>query len=93
MRETTTDHVEGEDYILYYTSERKWMNKLRRQIEAHPDVTEVKVDDGYTLGVKLPVSWFRTPVPPPNRKPMSEEQRRAASERMSRLVQFRKQDS
>ena len=83
MRETTIDHVEGEDYILYYTSEKKWMNQLRRQMEGNPNVVEVKVDDGCTFGVKLPASWFRTPKPPV-RRTMTEEQRRAAAERLQK---------
>ena len=93
MRETTLDHVEAENYILYYTSEKKYMNRLRKQIESHADEVEVKVDDGYTLGAKLPLSWLRTPSPPAKRKPMTEEQRQAARERMQKLVAAQKQDS
>lgn len=93
MRETTLDHVESENYVLYYTSEKKYMNRLRKQIESHADEVEVKVDDGYTLGVKLPLSWLRTPSPPAKRKPMTEEQRHAARERMQKIVAAQKQDS
>lgn len=93
MRETTTDHVEGEDFILYYTSEKKYLNKLRRQIESHPDDVVVKVDDGHTLGVKLPLSWFKAPTPPAKRAPMSEEQRELARERMKNLLASRNKDS
>lgn len=93
MRETTTDHVEGEDFIYYYTSEKKYLNKLRRQIEAHPDDVVIKVDDGHTLGVKLPASWFKAPAPPAKRAPMTEEQREAARERMKILLASQKKDS
>lgn len=85
MRETTLDHVESENYILYYTSEKKYMNRLRKQMESHANEMEVKVDDGYTLGVKLPLSWFRAPSPPKKGKPMSEEQKEVARKRMKEL--------
>lgn len=93
MHETTVDHVEGENFILYYTSERKYLGRLRKQIEKHPDEVVVKVDDGHTLGVKLPLSWFRPPFPPAKRAPMSEEQREAARERMKNLLASQKKDS
>lgn len=85
MRETTLDHCEDENYILYYTSEKKYVNCLRRQIEQHVDDVVVKVDDGHTLGVKLPVSWFRPPAPPRKGKPMSDEQKEVMRERMNAL--------
>lgn len=93
MRETTCDHVESENYILYYTSEKKYLNRLRKQMETHANEIEVKVDDGQTLGVKLPLSWFRPPAPPAKRKPMTEEQLQAARERMVKLHSSRKHDS
>ena len=90
MQETGIDHVRGEDYITYYSSETKYINKLRKQMELNPGCAEIKMDDGDTLMVKLPLSWFRPPSPPAKRRPMSEEQRKAASERMKRLVSSQK---
>ena len=92
MRETTVDHVDAEGYILYYTSEKKYLNRLRKQIETHTDEIEIKVDDGQALGVKLPLSWFRAPSPPAKRKPMTGEQLQAARERIAKLHASRKLD-
>lgn len=93
MKETSIDYLKSDDHIAYYTSDPKYMNRLRKQIQANPDAVDVRWDDGDTLGVWLPVSWFRPPAPPAKRKPMSEEQRLAASERMKKLASSRKQDS
>lgn len=83
--ETTIDHVSDEDYILYYTSEKKYYGRLRKLINAYPDDVTVKVDDGQTLGVKMPATWFRAPCPPRKGVSMSEERKKEQRERMLEL--------
>lgn len=85
MYETTLDFVSDEDYLLMYTSDKKYRGRLRRLADDHPDEVTVKVDDGMVLGVKMPVSWFRFPLPPKKRAPMSEERKEQARERMKEL--------
>ncbi len=82
MKETTIDMVSGEDYILYYTSEKKWANKLRKQIEEHPGAVEVKVDTGNMLAVKLPASWFKAPAPPKRSRTLTKEEKSALAARL-----------
>lgn len=84
MYETTVDRVEGETFLYYCTSEKKFRNRLRKQMEQYPDEIEVRYDDGTTLDVKLPISWFREPKPPIKRNPMTEEQRAAAIARLQK---------
>lgn len=93
MKETNIDYLKSDDYISYYSSDPKYINRIRRQMAAHPDEVRIVVDDGITLGVRLPVAWFRPPSPPAKRKPMSEAQRMEARERMKKLVASKKQDS
>ena len=81
MRETTTDHCMGEEFFLIYTSEPKYVGKLRKLIEEHPDQVTKTVDDGYTLAAKIPSAWFRFPKPK-SRRNMTEEQRLAAANRL-----------
>ena len=38
MKETSIDYVKSDDHIAYYTSDPKYMNRLRKQIEANPKV-------------------------------------------------------
>lgn len=81
MLESTTDHVHGEPFMYYCTSEPKYLRRLRKLLEEYPGDIEVKFDDGQTLDVKLPASWFREPRPP-RKVNMTEEQRQAAAERL-----------
>lgn len=85
MYETTVDRVEGETFLYYCTSAKKFRNRLRKQMEQYPDEIEVRYDDGTTLDVKLPISWFRAPCPPKKGKPMSEERKAEQRERMQAL--------
>ena len=36
IRETSIDHVSGEDYAPLFTSERKWINYIYKLKESHP---------------------------------------------------------
>ena len=65
------------------TDERKWVNKLLRLAEQHPDQVRIieHPDDNYgVLLAELPKSWFK--ISPPRSRTMSEEQKAAAAERL-----------
>lgn len=81
MLETTCDRVYGESFMYYCTSEPKYLNRLRKLIEKHPDDVQIMFDDGHTLDVKIPASWFRAPMPPQKRE-MTDEQKQALAERL-----------
>lgn len=80
--ETAVEHMSGDDYITYTVAERKWLNKLLRQMEQYPDLVDVRATnpDG-SMVVRLPYSWFKAPAPPKQIN-MTEEQRRATAERL-----------
>jgi len=83
MRETAIDYIVGDEYLYYTASEQRLVTKLKKQSEAYPD--EVKIlaenDDG-SVHVRSPIRWFKAPSPP---KKVSDEQRKAASERFKAM--------
>jgi len=89
LRETAVDHVEGEGYITYFVAEKKWLNKLKKQMEKYPgEIQVVRQNNDGSLVVHLPYSWFRAPAPKAKRGPMSADDRARAVER---LIAARKQ--
>lgn len=79
LKETAVNFIEGDDYITYFTSQRKYINKLLKQAEKYPDSVKITVknEDG-SIVAHLPLKWFKAPTPP---KQVSESQKMAAFER------------
>lgn len=72
------------DYMEFGTDERKYANKLRKLAEEHPDEVKIINDDGKYVYAHLPLNWFKMPSPPIKRN-LTEEQRKAASERFKAM--------
>ena len=83
MAETAVEYIKGEPYLTWYSDEPKWMSRMRQIAADNADVQIVK-DGGDSMLVHCPVSWFKPPKPPIKRN-MTEEQRKAASERMKNM--------
>lgn len=83
MIETAVDYIKGESCLAWYSSEPKWVNRIRQFADENPDVQIVK-DSGDSILCHCPVSWFKPPKPPIKRN-MTDEQRKAASERMKNM--------
>ena len=85
-----TDREKG--YIS--SDERKWVNKVRKLKEQHPDevriLREPEQNDG-CIYAEIPVSWFS--IRPPVKRVLTDEQRQEMSDRMKRISRFvQKQD-
>ena len=82
------------DKVMYVsTDERKWINRLLKIAEEHPDevaiINRPEENDG-CLCLKCPASYLK--ISPPLRREMTDEQRVALSERM-KLMRKTKQDA
>lgn len=83
MAETSVEYIKGERYLTWYSDEPKWVNRIRQLAADNADV-QIVSDDGYGVLAHCPVSWFKSPKPPIKRN-MTDEQRRAAAERMKNM--------
>lgn len=81
MRETVYEHLDGGETFTVTAAERSSVAMLRRLKATRPDEVEIVAEneDGSILA-HLPYSWMR--IVPKKKVVMSEEQKRAAAERM-----------
>lgn len=79
IRETAFNTHQGSETATIFSEQEKWVNKILKYAESHPD--EVKVEtrnaDG-SIVATVPVKWMK--LSPPRK--MSEEQIEAARQRM-----------
>lgn len=80
MAETAVEYIKGENYLTWYSDDPKWVNRIRQMTTDNAEVQIVNDDDESVLA-HCPVSWFKPPKPPIKRN-MTDEQRKAAAERM-----------
>ena len=80
MAETAVEYIKGENYLTWYSDDPKWVNRIRQMATDNAEVQIVNDDDESVLA-HCPVSWFKPPKPPIKRN-MTDEQRKAAAERM-----------
>ena len=80
MAETAVEYIKGENYLTWYSDDPKWVNRIRQMATDNVEVQIVNDDDESVLA-HCPVSWFKPPKPPIKRN-MTDEQRKAAAERM-----------
>lgn len=93
MRETTVEYLAGTDTLTWYSSEQRWVNKIRKLAAEYPnDVKIVADNDDGSVIAHLPRSWFRAPAPKKTRV-MTEEQRQAAVERLEKIRNNKNPDS
>lgn len=68
------------------SDERKWIGRIRRLKEQHPDevriITEPEDNDGY-IYAELPKEWLQ--VRPPKKMNYTDEQRQILSDRMKQM--------
>ena len=87
MRQIETAVSYDERKIAFFSSdEKKWINKMRKLAEQHPDECQIIVqpenNDG-CINAKFPAKWLKVSVP--RSVNMTKEQRQAAAERMRRI--------
>lgn len=98
-RETTVERVstrlsqvnktEGNTFVS--TSERGYMNKIRKLAVSNPDKVIIISDTGDYVYAKMPWEWFPN-VRPKSTRNMSDEQKAAQAERM-RAARMNKKNS
>ena len=90
FKETAVGYLSCDSYATFSSSEQKWISKIIKLHESHPSEVEIKYmpenNNGMILA-HIPKSWLK--VSPPRKREMTEEQRKAASERMSRIASKR----
>lgn len=84
MTETSIDRVSEDTFCSVYTSERKFITKLKEYANLYPDEVEIKYTntDGSILA-HVPFNWLRF-IKPPTKRAYTEEQKAAMSERMKK---------
>lgn len=85
MIETSIDRVQGDNYCIVFTGEKKFINQLKEFSKLYPNDVKIQYEnnDG-SIEVKVPYNWFRF-IKPPTKRNYTEEQRKAMSERMKRV--------
>lgn len=83
MAETCVEYIKGESYLTWYSNDPKWVNRIRWLAADNADV-QIVSDDGQSVLAHCPVSWFKPPKSPIKRN-MTDEQRKAASERIKKM--------
>lgn len=81
FKETVVGYIVGEKQASFCSSEKKWINKIIKLKESHPDDVHIDYypeDNNGTLLAHIPTKWLK--VSPPRQ--VSDEQRAAAAERL-----------
>ena len=89
-RETCVERIQNDKYTNIYTSERKFINELNSLKEQYPDDVIIEhINCDGSICAKVPYNWFRF-VKPVTKRNMTDEQRKAASERMKKARESKK---
>lgn len=83
MRETSVDYIAGEGKLSWWTSDPKWIRKMQQYMAEYPNDVKISFGDEEAMQVTCPVSWFKPPKPPVKRV-FTEEQKKAAADRMKK---------
>ena len=86
FKETVMGYVVGEKQASFCSAEKKWINKIIKLKETHPDEVHIDYYPENNSGVLLahiPAKWLK--IGPPRQ--MSDEQKAAAAERLKAMHQ------
>lgn len=84
FKETSFDYLDVDDHAVFCTAERKWINKILKLKESHPNEVKIKnypESNGGYIVAEVPKTWFK--FGPPAKRELTEEQRTAMAERLS----------
>ena len=84
IRETCLNCTDGYDHAIFSSSEKKWINKILKLHEKHPNEIQIVhyPEDNYgTIYAHIPKNWFK--ISPPRQVNYTDEQRAAMAERLS----------
>jgi len=85
LRETSIEYLTCNDHATLYSSEAKWMRKIKQLQTDYPDSVQIINETSESMVVHIPKSWFK--VTPPRKMTLTDEQRAAAAERMTKARQ------
>ena len=80
FRETSIEYLSCNDHATLYSSEAKWMRKIKQLKSDYPDSVQIINSTSESMVVHIPKSWLK--VTPPRKMTLTDEQRAAAKERM-----------
>lgn len=84
LKETSIERIVGDDYCCVYTAEQKFINKLYKLQQDHPEVEIKAVNEDGSILAHVPFNWFRF-VSPPKKMNFSEEHLEKLRERGKKL--------
>ena len=84
FKETSCDYLSCDKTATFCSSESKWINKILKLKESHPDDVTIEVLPENNQGMILahiPKSWFK--ISPPSKRKMTDEQKEAMMQRLA----------
>lgn len=84
IKETCVDYLDVDDHAVFSSAERKWINKILKLKESHPDEVTIRHHPDTNYGIivaDIPKSWLK--ISPPRNVTYTDEQRAALAERMA----------
>ena len=83
-KETCVEFYGDANSLSGYSSETKYINKMRKLLQEHPNEVKVISDDDYGMMVHVPKKWFKAPNVPRTRV-LTEEQKQQAADRLKKM--------
>lgn len=80
FKETAFDYLSCDAHATFYTSESKWMRKIKSLQQSHPNEITIINESEDGIMVHIPKSWMK--ITPPRKMTLTDEQRAAAKQRM-----------
>ena len=87
--ETSINRMVGDKFCSVYTGEKKFVEELRHYAKEYPNDVKIKSLGWGCVEAQVPFSWFKF-VRPKRKYNMSEEQRQAAAERLTKAREQKK---
>ena len=89
-QETVIDFFAQNKNVTLFSEDETIIRKIRGYAEAYPDDVTFMRDTETAISVVIPRKWVKI-IPPPKRKPLTEERRLATIERLRRAREAHKQ--
>lgn len=83
FKETCIEYLNVDDNATFCSSESKWINKILKLKEEHPDEVDIQAypeDNQGMIVAHVPKSWMK--LSPPRKSNFTEEQRAEIAERL-----------
>ena len=83
MGELDENHIEFfkySDTATVYFTKRKYINRVKKLKEQHPDDVEIQNETSSDILAKVPVGWIR--IAPPRQVNLTDEQKKELSDRL-----------